>query len=137
VESLKWTNIDRQRGTARACRTIQAIGSEWTFDDTRRKPSRRIVKLRKLLLEALQGLRLALVSRKGNSTSVYVELVFLSALGHLLKGRPGSKDQCGAGVGAALQADCAASFSQAAWDRSTLVSIRPVPGLWLAITVLV
>jgi integrase len=57
--ALKWTDIDWQRGTASVCRTIQVSGVEWTFDDTKRKRSRRIVKLQNFVLKALQGLKQA------------------------------------------------------------------------------
>src|SRR5271168_1927654 len=45
-----------QRGTASVCRTIQVTESEWAFDDTKRKRSRRTVKLQNFVLEALQEL---------------------------------------------------------------------------------
>jgi integrase len=48
-----------QRGTASICRTIQVTGSEWAFDDTKRKRSRRIVKLQNFVLTALAELRAA------------------------------------------------------------------------------
>jgi integrase len=54
--ALKWTDIDWQRGTASVCRTIQMTGSEWAFDDTKRKRSRRIVKLQHFVLNALRVL---------------------------------------------------------------------------------
>src|SRR6202035_3780217 len=43
--ALKWSDIDWQRGTASVSRTIQVSRAAWTFDDTKRKRSRRIVKL--------------------------------------------------------------------------------------------
>jgi len=49
--ALKWTDIDWQRGTASVCRTIQVTRSEWTFDDTKRKRSRRIVKPHNFVLQ--------------------------------------------------------------------------------------
>jgi integrase len=53
--ALKWSDIDWQRGTASVCRTIQAAGAACTFDDTKRKRSRRIVKLQNFVLKALQN----------------------------------------------------------------------------------
>jgi len=85
--ALKWTDIDWRRGTASVCRTIQVIASVWTFDDTKRKRSRRTVKLQKFVLEELQSLKQAQESRKGEPTSVYPELIFVSALGLPLKQR--------------------------------------------------
>ena len=55
--ALKWSDIDWQRGTASVSRTIQVSRSAWTFDDTKRKRSRRIVKLQNFVLEALRGLQ--------------------------------------------------------------------------------
>ena len=54
--ALKWSDIDWQRGTASVSRTIQISRSAWTFDDTKRKRSRRVVKLQNFVLEALREL---------------------------------------------------------------------------------
>ncbi len=85
--ALKWADIDWQRGTASVCRTIQVISSEWKFDDTRRKRSRRIVKLQNFVLEALQGLKKAQKSIKEDPASVHSGLIFVSASGLPLKQR--------------------------------------------------
>ena len=42
--ALKWIDIVWQRGAASVCRTIQTSVSGWTFYDTKRKRSRRVVK---------------------------------------------------------------------------------------------
>jgi len=55
--ALKWSDIDRQRGAASVCRTIQVSGSCWNFYDTKRKRSRRIVKLQNFVLEVLDEVR--------------------------------------------------------------------------------
>jgi integrase len=55
--ALKWSDLDWQRGTASVSRTIQVSRSNWTFDDTKRKRSRRIVKLQNFVLEALRVLK--------------------------------------------------------------------------------
>jgi integrase len=55
--ALKWSDVDWERGTASVSRTIQASGSSWTFDDTKRKRSRRIVKLQNFVIKALRGLQ--------------------------------------------------------------------------------
>ena len=55
--ALKWSDIDWQRGAASVSRTIQVSGSGWAFDDTKRKRSRRVVKLQSFVLNALQALR--------------------------------------------------------------------------------
>ena len=55
--ALKWTDIDWQRATASVSRTVQVLASGCHFDDTKRKRSRRIVKLHGFVLEALEKLR--------------------------------------------------------------------------------
>lgn len=55
--ALKQSDIDWQRGTASICRTIQVFGSGWQFYDTKRKRSRRIVKLQDFVLKVLQEIR--------------------------------------------------------------------------------
>lgn len=55
--AVKWSDIDWQRGTASVSRTIQITASGWTFDDTKRKRSRRIVKLQGFVLAALESLQ--------------------------------------------------------------------------------
>ena len=55
--ALKWSDIDWQRGAASVCRTIQISSKAWTFYDTKRKRSRRVVKLQNFVLEALGDLR--------------------------------------------------------------------------------
>jgi integrase len=54
--ALKWSDIDWQRGAASVCRTIQMSPSGWTFYDTKRKRSRRVVKLQNFVMEALDDL---------------------------------------------------------------------------------
>jgi integrase len=54
--ALQWSDIDWQCGAASVCRTIQALPSGWTFYDTKRKRSRRAVKLQNFVLEALDDL---------------------------------------------------------------------------------
>jgi integrase len=50
--ALKWSDIDWHRGTASVCRTIQTSSASWAFYDTKRKRSRRAVKLQNFVLEA-------------------------------------------------------------------------------------
>lgn len=54
--ALKWTDIDWQRGAASVSRTTQMSMSGWTFYNTKRKRSRRVVKLQNFVLEALDDL---------------------------------------------------------------------------------
>ena len=85
--ALKWTDIDWQRGTASVCRTIQVTGSEWTFDDTKRKRSRRIVMLQNFVLKALQALKEAQQSRREGNSFAAFDLIFVSPAGMPLKQR--------------------------------------------------
>ena len=55
--ALKWSDIDWHRSTASVCRTIHTSSNAWTFYDTKRKRSRRVVKLENFVLEALDDLR--------------------------------------------------------------------------------
>jgi integrase len=52
--ALKWSDIDWQRGVVSVSRTIQVSGSLWAFDDTKRKRSRRVVKLQSFVLASLE-----------------------------------------------------------------------------------
>jgi integrase len=81
--ALKWSDIDWQRGTASVCRTIQTTGSEWTFDDTKRKRSRRIVKLQNFVLKALQELGEKQQGEREGNWSTMHELIFVSPAGPL------------------------------------------------------
>ncbi len=54
--ALKWSDFDWQRGSVSVCRTIQTSVSGWTFYDTKRKRSRRVVKLQNFVFEALADL---------------------------------------------------------------------------------
>ena len=85
--ALKWTDIDWQRGTASVCRTIQVSGVEWTFDDTKRKRSRRIVKLQNFVLKALQVLKQAQELKRKEDSFLHSELIFVSASDLPLKQR--------------------------------------------------
>src|SRR5580704_2911392 len=55
--ALKWGDIDWHHGTASVSRTIQVSASGWTFYDTKRKRSRRYVKLQNFVLKALHDVR--------------------------------------------------------------------------------
>jgi integrase len=85
--ALKWSDIDWQRGTASVCRTIQVAGAACTFDDTKRKRSRRIVKLQNFVLKALQNLREKPSSERKGNCSAARELIFVSPAGLPLKQR--------------------------------------------------
>ena len=78
--ALKWSDIDWQRGAASVCRTIQHSKAGWTFDDTKRKRSRRVVKLQEFVLKALTGLR-------NPHPQVEQDLIFRSGTGSPLRQR--------------------------------------------------
>ena len=75
--ALNWSDVDWQRGTASVSRTIHEWGSSWTFDDTKRKRSRRVVKLQGFVLEALGSLRNSQASGDGDQHREH-DLVFRS-----------------------------------------------------------
>ena len=85
--ALKWTDIEWQRGTASIRRTIQVSPSGWQFYDTKRKRSRRIVKLQGFVLNALDNLRNGqLQAKEGDPEGVH-DLLFRSSSGMRLKQR--------------------------------------------------
>jgi len=85
--ALKWSDIDWQRGTASVSRTIQEAGSGWTFDDTKRKRSRRVVKLQGFVLAALEGVRNSPLLMAEGESEVVRDLIFRSKAGSPLKQR--------------------------------------------------
>jgi integrase len=85
--ALKWSDTDWHRGTASVCRTIQVSGVQWAFDDTKRKSSRRIVKLQNFVLRALHELREKQGSKREGNCSAAHELIFISGAGLPLKQR--------------------------------------------------
>jgi integrase len=79
--ALKWSDIDWQRGTASVSRTIQVSRSAGTFDDTKRKRSRRIVKLQNFVLEALRGLQNKQGTGAEGNCCIGHDLIFVNAEG--------------------------------------------------------
>jgi integrase len=77
--ALKWSDIDWQRGTASVCRTVQLWKSSWRFDDTKRKRSRRNVKLHEFVLRALKSTREAQLQAKSSMLPDLPELLFCGA----------------------------------------------------------
>ena len=85
--ALKWGDIDWQRGAASVCRTIQHSKAGWLFDDTKRKRSRRVVKLQDFVLNALRGLRNPQLLATDAGCQVEHELIFRSGTGSPLRQR--------------------------------------------------
>jgi integrase len=85
--ALKWSDVDWQRGAASVCRTIQIAGASWRFDDTKRKRSRRVVKLQGFVLEALENMQKARLSAENGEPQVEHDLIFRSEAGAPLRQR--------------------------------------------------
>jgi integrase len=85
--ALKWSDIDWQRGTASVCRTIQITGAGWTFDDTKRRRSRRVVKLQSFVLEALENVRKAQLPARDGEPKTEHDLIFRSGTEEPLRQR--------------------------------------------------
>jgi integrase len=85
--ALKWSDVDWQRGAVSVCRTIQIVGAEWRFDDTKRKRSRRIVKLQGFVMEALANMQNGQVPMKEAEPQAEHELIFRSEAGAPLRQR--------------------------------------------------
>jgi len=83
--ALKWSDIDWQRGAVSVSRTIQHLGSGWRFDDTKRKRSRRVVKLQGFVLAALEHLRKAQIPMAERDPEAEYELIFHTGNGDPLK----------------------------------------------------
>jgi integrase len=83
--ALKHSDIDWQRGTASVCRTIQLSASGWEFYDTKRKRSRRIVKLQNFVLKALEEMSQS--QPGGREHQLYRDLLFRTATGAPLRQR--------------------------------------------------
>jgi integrase len=83
--ALKWSDIDWQRGTASVCRTIQKSGSIWTFEDTKRKRSRRLVKLQGFVLEALEKMQNSHLPTTESEPKAEHDLIFRSGRGDPLR----------------------------------------------------
>src|SRR5437879_7807405 len=85
--ALKWSDIDWQRGAASVCRTIQHSKAGWLFDDTKRKRSRRVVKLHDFVLKALDCLRNSQLLATEAGCQVEHDLIFRSGTGSPLRQR--------------------------------------------------
>ena len=83
--ALKWGDIDWQRGTVSVSRTIQRLGSEWRFDNTKRKRSRRVVKLQGFVLAVLEQLRKAQILTPESDPRAEYDLIFHTGTGDPLK----------------------------------------------------
>jgi integrase len=53
---LKWRDIDWERGTVSVARTLEKVGGDWRFAETKRARSRRVIKLQEWVLGLLRDL---------------------------------------------------------------------------------
>ena len=83
--ALKWSDVDWQRGVVSVCRTIQIVGADWRFDDTKRKRSRRVVKLPSFVLEAVANMQNGQVPAKEGEPQAEHDLIFRSEAGAPLR----------------------------------------------------
>jgi integrase len=83
--ALKWSDIDWQRGAASVSRTIQVSGAGWEFDDTKRKRSRRVVKLQSFVLAALEILKEKQAMGGAGNCCPANELIFVTESGMPLR----------------------------------------------------
>ena len=85
--ALKWSDIDWHRGAASVCRTIQHSKAGFLFDDTKRKRSRRVVKLQDFAQQALDSLRNSQLHAKEGGCQAEPDLIFRSRTDSPLKQR--------------------------------------------------
>jgi len=85
--ALKWSDIDWHRGAASVCRTIQHSKAGFLFDDTKRKRSRRVVKLQDFVQQALDSLRNSQLHAKEGGCQAEPDLIFRSRTDSPLKQR--------------------------------------------------
>lgn len=85
--ALRWSDIDWKRGAVSVSRTIQVSGSAWAFDDTKRKRSRRVVKLQSFVLGAIHALREKQGAEGEGNCFPANELIFVNGTGMPLRQR--------------------------------------------------
>lgn len=85
--ALKWCDMDWARGAVSVCRTIHYSKAGWAFDDTKRKRSRRVVKLQEFVLEALRRLRSTQTGSEVEEFTTWTDMVFCKADGSPLRQR--------------------------------------------------
>ena len=78
--ALCWRDIDVDRGTVSVVRSIHRHDGQWTFTDTKRVRSRRVVKLQNWVFDLLRQLRDGGCSAAA-SDPVFVDLIFTTTRG--------------------------------------------------------
>jgi integrase len=79
--ALCWRDIDWDRGTISVVRTLHRNEGQWTFWDTKRVCSRRVVKLQMWVLDLLCKLKGGAVEAGAPCESVFAELIFTTSRG--------------------------------------------------------
>lgn len=83
--ALKWSDVDWQRGAISVSRTLQRINKEWIFGETKRKRSRRVVKLQHWILELLRAINEQ--QDAGPADSIASDSIFKTASGNPINKR--------------------------------------------------
>src|SRR5258707_12329853 len=79
--ALCWRDIDWDRGAISVVRTLRRNEGQWTFADTKRVRSRRVVKLQMWVLDLLRKLRARADAADTACDSVMAGLIFTTARG--------------------------------------------------------
>jgi integrase len=79
--ALCWRDIDWDRGTISVVRTLHKNEGQWSFADTKRVRSRRVVKLQMWVLDLLRRLRARADEAGTACDSVMADLIFTTARG--------------------------------------------------------
>jgi integrase len=79
--ALCWRDIDWNRGTISVIRTLHRNEGQWTFADTKRARSRRVVKLQMWVLDLLWKLKGRADEAGAACDSVFADLIFTTARG--------------------------------------------------------
>ena len=79
--ALCWRDIDWDRGTISVVRTLHRNEGQWTFADTKRARSRRVVKLQMWVLDLLWKLKGRADEAGAACDSVFADLIFTTARG--------------------------------------------------------
>jgi integrase len=79
--AVRWRDIDWDRGTLGVVRSIHRHDGQWTFTDTKRVRSRRIVKLQRWILELLKKRKGEADTAGGTPPSAFAELIFTTTRG--------------------------------------------------------
>ena len=80
--ALKWPDIDWDRGTVGVVRTLEKVRGSWSFADTKRDRSRRIIRLQGWVLELLKGQQARFTQRDRYAVTEAANLLFTTPAGN-------------------------------------------------------